>query len=90
MSGCGGTPAQPWRRDGRGSVVEATTVMPWGQFGGSWGAVGLVGGALGAIRGGQRTTWRGQMKGHRAIWGFRGPLEGSRDHFPRHATFRFY
>ena len=76
--GCLGDLGRLWRAKG---PLEATTVAPWGDFGGSWGAFG---GALGyswVDLGGSTGGLGGQMRGHRAIWGSKGPLEGSRDHF---------
>ena len=62
-------------------LLEATTLAPWGHFGGSWAAFGVPLGCSWGDFGGSKGDLGGQMRGHRAIWGSKGPLEGSRGHF---------
>ena len=56
---------------------EATILAPWGHFGGSWAAFGVALGCSWGDFGGQKGDHGGPKTGQRAIWGSKGPLEGS-------------
>ena len=52
-----------------------------GPLGGSWAAFGVPLGCSWGDFGGQKGDQGGPKAGHRAIWGSKGPLEGSCGHF---------